>query len=88
VELTIMSLKRPPVPSPVGVSTLIDAVMDGYVEWREESAAVEHAYRRWGRAASRHRALAFDAYLAALDREESAASEYERLIERARAAQP
>jgi hypothetical protein len=85
VELTIMNLKRPSVVSPV--STLIDAVMDGYVDWREESSAVELAYRRWVQAAAGDRELAFDAYLAALDREESAANEYRRLIEQAEAAQ-
>jgi len=79
-----MNLKRSPVASPV--SALIDAVMDGYVDWREESAAVELAYRRWRQAASRDREPAFDEYLAALDREEQAAGEYRRLIERAEAA--
>jgi hypothetical protein len=35
LEPIIMKVKRYPVPSS---STLIDAVMDGYVAWREESA--------------------------------------------------
>jgi hypothetical protein len=26
---------------------LIDATLDAYVEWREECAAVQDAYRRW-----------------------------------------
>jgi hypothetical protein len=85
VELIIMNLRRSPAASPV--STLIDVVMDGYVEWREESAAVELAYRRWAQAASGDRELAFETYRAALEREESAADEYRRLIERAQAAQ-
>jgi hypothetical protein len=68
------------------ISDLIDAVMDGYVQWREESAAVEAAYRSWRQAASDERAIAFDIYSAALDREEYAASEYRRLVELAEAA--
>jgi hypothetical protein len=62
---------------------LIDAVMDSYVTWREESAAVNAAYQSWTKAAPDERALAFDHYLASLDREEGAASYYRRLVEEA-----
>ena len=72
-----MKVKRFPVPYS---STLIDAVMDGYVAWREESAAVETAYGRWLRADPVEGELAFAAYFAALDREERAADTYKRLI--------
>lgn len=68
------------------ISDLIDAVMDGYVSWREESAAVESAYRNWRQAAPNDEAILFDDYIAALDREEHAASEYRRLVELAEAA--
>jgi hypothetical protein len=84
LELIVMNLKRPSLVAPV--SELIDAVMDGYVTWREESAAVRAAYDNWRRAASDARTVAFDDYSAALDREEHAASEYRRLIELAEAA--
>ncbi|MBV9337510.1 MAG: hypothetical protein JO262_06655 [Solirubrobacterales bacterium] len=77
-----MSMKRSPVVSPPS-SILIDAVLDGYIAWREENAAVEAAYRSWLAAAREERALAFAAYSAALDREEHAAAEYQLLIERA-----
>lgn len=77
-----MNMKRPPVASPAS-SILIDAVLDGYVAWREENAAAEAAYRNWVRAGREEQALAFVAYSAALDREEYAAAEYQRLIERA-----
>ena len=76
-----MKLKRSPVESPP--STLIDAVMDGYVAWREESAAVEAAYRDWQAANREDEAIAFIAYCGALDREERAADRYRRLIEQA-----
>jgi hypothetical protein len=62
------------------VSKLIDAVMDGYVTWREESMAVHATYREWVRAPLAWRGLAFDDYCQALDREERAASEYQRLL--------
>ena len=44
--------------------------MDGYVDWREESAAVEAAYHTWRGAPPDQRQVAFDDYFAALDREE------------------
>ena len=72
-----MKLKRFPV---AYSSSLIDAVMDGYVAWREESAAVEVAYADWVRAAPGERGPAFVTYFAALDREERAADTYKRLI--------
>lgn len=76
-----MKLKRSVLDYPP--STLIDAMMDGYVAWREECAAVDKAYRDWLGARSEDRADAFAAYSAALDREEHAATEYRRLIEHA-----
>jgi hypothetical protein len=63
---------------------LLDALIDSYVRWREESAAVNATYRRWSHAAGgEDRGLRFDEYLAALDREEYAASAYRRLVEQA-----
>jgi hypothetical protein len=50
------------------------------VSWREECAAVASSYQNWSRAESDDRALAFSAYVAALDREELAAGSYRRLI--------
>ena len=79
-----MSRKRASALTPL--AKLIDSVMDGYVTWREESAAVEAAYRSWRGAAPGDRAAAFDDYFAALDREEDAASEYRRLVELAEVA--
>jgi hypothetical protein len=77
-----MNMKRSPVAS-LPSSILVDAVLDAYIAWREETAAVEAAYRKWLGAGREERALAFAAYSAALDREEYAAAEYQRLIERA-----
>jgi hypothetical protein len=66
-------------------SELIDAVMDVYVTWRERCAAVEMSYRIWSCAVPEESALAYNGYTAALDREELAADEYRRLIDRAAA---
>jgi hypothetical protein len=60
-------------------SMIIDAMMDRYVSWREACAAVEKTYRDWLGARSEDRAAAFAVYSAALDREEHAAMEYQRL---------
>ena len=65
---------------------LVDDVIEGYVSWREESAAVTATYDRWSCAPREERSNAFQAYVAALDREEHAASAYRRLLERAAAA--
>jgi len=62
-------------------STIIDAMMDRYVSWREECAAVEKAYRDWLSARREDRATAFATYSAALDREEHAAAAYRLLVE-------
>jgi hypothetical protein len=81
-----ISLNRTSRSAPGG-SHLVDAVIDGYVTWREESAAVQATYEHWQRVSRDERAAAFDGYVAALDREELTASAYRRLVERA-AAQP
>ena len=57
-----------------------DAVIDLYVEWREECSAVRLAYERWREASKDDRAGAFAAYNAALDREERAGDIYAALI--------
>ena len=59
---------------------LSDPVMGAYDEWRNECAAVRNAYRRWVSARALDERSAFDAYTAALDREERAAMRYARLI--------
>jgi hypothetical protein len=59
---------------------LVDAIIDSYVDWREEAAAVEAAYRRWDRAAQCDRPLAFAAYRTALDQEERAAEHHAQAI--------
>jgi hypothetical protein len=61
---------------------LIDDAFDAYLEWRDESAEVSHAYRRWNGAPAREARRKFWAYRAALEREEHAARVYGRLVSR------
>ena len=56
-----------------------------YVNWRRASDAVSEAYLSWIGASCDERWLAHAAYLAALDREERAASTYRRVVELAQA---
>ena len=66
-------------------SELVDALMDEYVSWREESDAVSKSYSAWSRATRDERWLAYAAYVAALDREEHAAFAYRCLVEQVQA---
>jgi hypothetical protein len=63
-------------------NALIDEAIDRYVEWREECAAVYDAYANWSSAPMDETDLPFAAYSAALDREQSAATVYGRVVER------
>ena len=75
-----MNRRRPSAgePSP----EIVDAVIDGYVAWREQSAVVAVAYERWSCAEPADREWAYADYSAALDREEWAAARYQWLISR------
>jgi len=55
---------------------VVDAALDAYVCWREACTAARDAYRWWSSAEKADRRLASTAYMAALDREESAAKAY------------
>jgi hypothetical protein len=62
----------------------VDALLERYVDWREECETVWQAYQRWADAERHERRVAHAGYLAALDREESAAHRYADHIERVR----
>ena len=63
---------------------LIDALMEAYVEWREECATLQRAYDRWMSFPAWERELAFAAYTAALDREQQASTVYSCWTDRVR----
>jgi hypothetical protein len=52
-----------------------------YIDWRADAGTVSAAYTRWSDARADDEPALFAAYLAALDQEESAASEYELLMQ-------
>jgi hypothetical protein len=56
---------------------IVDRLISAYCEWREECREVTAAYQRLSNAEPEDAALAHAAYIAALDREESAARAYE-----------
>jgi hypothetical protein len=68
--------------SHAALTPLVDELMDLYVSWLEECAAVTASYENWRASERRDNQLAFSAYLAALAREEHAASTYQGLVER------
>ena len=50
--------------------------IERYVDWLDACVKVTRAYERWSSAPARESVVAFAAYCAALDHEESAASRY------------
>jgi hypothetical protein len=60
----------------------IDDMMDDYVSWREACVAVAVSYQNWKCSARSDQKLAFSVYVAALDREEQAATGYQRALAR------
>ncbi|MEA2197641.1 MAG: hypothetical protein QOJ25_1692 [Solirubrobacteraceae bacterium] len=58
----------------------VDDIMSAYVKWREASAHVWDADRRWRNAIKAEVPVAFRAYNAALDREELACGVYASLM--------
>jgi hypothetical protein len=72
--LLVMKLSR------LGIRTtqrlLLDDAFDAYLQWRDESAEVWRAYKRWKGASAREARRTFWAYHAALEREEHAARVY------------
>jgi hypothetical protein len=70
----------PPGVSAADLVSLVDALIDVYVSWREECAAVTRAYADWTAAEPGDGTLAYGAYVAALDREEKAATTYRGLV--------
>ena len=61
---------------------VVDELLERYVSWREECDRVAHSYEGWSAADRGEGALAYAAYLAALDREEHAARSYAHHLER------
>jgi hypothetical protein len=58
----------------------VDDMMDDYVSWRDACAAVAVSYENWECSDRQDRKLAYSVYVAALDREEQAATAYQRAV--------
>ncbi len=63
-------------------SELIDRLIELYCDWRSQCWNVRAAYAQFTAATADDRAVAYAAYLAALDREESAADLYAEQVAR------
>ena len=63
-------------PLHVSLRRLRDEIVDLYLSWREEAAAVADAYALWADATADDNAARFAAFTAAIDREEAAARSY------------
>jgi hypothetical protein len=61
----------------------VDEAVERYVDWREASTDVTEAYGNWSNAPAADGAMSFAAYRAALDREQSAATLYSAVLDRA-----
>jgi hypothetical protein len=64
-----------------GRRQVVDAAVDAYLDWRDDCVLLEAAYSAWADAGRTDRALRFDVYQRALDREECTASAYAALIQ-------
>ncbi len=75
-------MRRRTAPPPDTDSDLVDEMLECYIVWREERGAVQDAYATWRAAPAADRDRTFHVYTAALDREEMAAEDYQRAVER------
>jgi hypothetical protein len=70
-----------PEPSPTELIALVDGLIAAYVTWRTECSAVTRAYGLWSICGPRQKKAVFRVYVAALDREERAATTYRSVLE-------
>ncbi|MBV8573870.1 MAG: hypothetical protein JOZ58_02365 [Acetobacteraceae bacterium] len=63
------------------IEGLVDELLAYYIDWRQDAAAVKHAYRQWCATSGADEPLQFAAYMAALDREQSSADRYALVLE-------
>ena len=72
-------MARRAAPSPTvarALTAAVDAMEESYVDWREASRAVADGYRAWVAAPPAERQSRFAAYVAVLEQEEAAATQY------------
>ena len=64
------------------VARSVDELFESYLRWREACDDLRAAYERWDDCPPGQRVLAFDGYLAALEREERAAHAHSQVSRR------
>jgi hypothetical protein len=69
----------------LAADSLVDEFLESYVCWREACEDLRTAYEGWADSESAQHDVTFDAYRAALDREEHAAGIHARWAQRLRA---
>ena len=67
---------------PKAVAPVADEFFESYLRWREASEDLSTAYEQWGSCEPSQRMFRFEAYRAALEREERAARVHSHLAER------
>jgi hypothetical protein len=67
---------------PKAVARVADEFFDSYLRWREASEDLRTAYEQWGSCEPSQRIFRFEAYRAALEREERAARVHSHLAAR------
>ena len=60
-------------PEPKRIASIADEFFDSYLRWREACEDLRTAYERWGSCEPSQRIFRFEAYSAALEREERTA---------------
>jgi hypothetical protein len=63
-------------PSSSADTPLLDALLDGYIDWRNSARAVANSYAQWSCAPTSERVVRFAAYTACLDQEQKTAAAY------------
>ena len=66
---------------PADLIALVDELIAAYVTWRSECSRATRAYRLWSTSGCLRRDVCFGLYVAALDREERAATTYRGVLE-------
>ena len=61
-------------------AALVDDMLAAQIDWQQDAVTVADAYAYWCSAPADDEALRFSAYVAALDQEQAAASDYARAV--------
>ena len=77
-ETPSASFSHKPLAGPA--AAVVNQMLVCYLDWREGAAAAAAAYRRWRDAPADEEARRYSLYVASVDQEESAATNYEQAL--------